>query len=55
MKDVGDNKTVIVLEPIKTNGNGHHAMTATSDLPIAKYVTNDQRIAEEKFLSSKEA
>jgi len=55
MKDVGDNKTVTVLEPIKTNGNGHHPMTATADLPIAKYVTNDQRIAEEKFLTSKEA
>lgn len=55
MKDIAENKTVKVLERGKANGNGHHAMTATADLPIAKYVTNDQRIAEEKFLTGKEA
>lgn len=37
------------------NGNGNRAMVATESLPIAKYVTNDQRVAEEKFLSNKEA
>ena len=30
-------------------------MVATAELPIAKYVTNDQKIAEEKFLEGKEA
>jgi predicted unusual protein kinase regulating ubiquinone biosynthesis (AarF/ABC1/UbiB family) len=55
MKEIGTNNTVTVLEPIETNGNGNQLMTATADLPIAKYVTNDQRIAEEKFLTGKEA
>ena len=55
MNDIAGNKTVTVLEPIKTNGNGNHLMTATAELPIAKYVTNEQLIAEEKFLTGKEA
>ncbi|MEQ1762943.1 MAG: AarF/ABC1/UbiB kinase family protein [Pyrinomonadaceae bacterium] len=55
MKEIGNNNTVTVLEPIKTNGNGNNLMTATADLPIAKYVTSDQRVAEEKFLTNKEA
>ena len=36
------------------NSNGHAPMVATDSLPIAKYVTNEQRIAEEKFLEAKE-
>ena len=55
MNDLNENRAVAVIDPITTNGNGHHAMTATADLPIAKYVTNDQLIAEEKFLTNKEA
>ncbi|MDI1242273.1 MAG: AarF/UbiB family protein, partial [bacterium] len=55
MNEISEKNTVTVLEPVKTNANGHHVMTATADLPIAKYVTNDQRIAEEKFLTGKEA
>ena len=55
MKEIAENKMVTVVDPVKTNGNGHHVMTATADLPIAKYVTNDQLIAEEKFLTNKEA
>ena len=55
MNDLNENKAVAVIEPETTKGNGHHAMTATADLPIAKFVTNDQRIAEEKFLTNKEA
>lgn len=55
MNDLNENRAVAVIDPIATNGNGHHAMTATADLPIAKYVTNDQLIAEEKFLANKEA
>lgn len=55
MNDIAENKSVTVLEPIKTNGNGNHLMTATAELPIAKYVTNEQLIAEEKFLTGKEA
>jgi len=52
MKVIAENKALAVVE---TNGNGHHPMTATADLPIAKFITNDQLIAEEKFLTSKEA
>jgi predicted unusual protein kinase regulating ubiquinone biosynthesis (AarF/ABC1/UbiB family) len=55
MNDLNEKRAVAVIDPITTNGNGHHAMTATADLPIAKYVTNDQLIAEEKFLANKEA
>lgn len=55
MNDLKENRAVAVIDPIATYGNGHHAMTATADLPIAKYVTNDQLIAEEKFLANKEA
>src|SRR4051794_5924701 len=36
-------------------GNGSHAVVRTSDLPIAKQVTNEQLIAEEKFLGKQEA
>jgi predicted unusual protein kinase regulating ubiquinone biosynthesis (AarF/ABC1/UbiB family) len=38
-----------------TNGNGHHELVRTSDLPIAKQVTQQQRIEEEKFLGKQEA
>ena len=53
MKEIGSNNAVTVLEPIKTNGNGHRGMTATADLPIAKYVTNDQWIGVEKSVFEK--
>ena len=56
MNEIAENTTVTtVLEPVQTNGNGNHLMTATSELPISKYVTNEQLIAEEKFLTGKEA
>lgn len=52
-------RAVAVLEPpreaISANGNGDRPMVATAELPIARYVTNDQIIAEEKFLAKKEA
>ena len=44
-------RPVLVEEPTE---NGHAQMVQTDSLPIAKYVTNDQRIAEEKFLEAKE-
>ena len=37
------------------NGNGHGAMVPTKNLDIAKLVTNEQRIEEEKFLDGKES
>ncbi len=37
------------------NGNGHLAIVATEAAPIAQYVTNEQLIAEEKFLTAKES
>ena len=55
MKDTVENRTIAVIGPAKTDGNGHKEMTATVDLPIAKYVSNDQLIAEAKFLTGKEA
>src|SRR5687767_13079419 len=59
MDDLKTEQGVSVLEaPAKTlppNGNGGGPMVATAELPIAKYVTNDQKIAEEKFLEGKEA
>ena len=58
MNELIENKAVAVLEPAANsngNGNAHHKMTATADLPIAKYVTNEQIIAEEKFLADREA
>jgi predicted unusual protein kinase regulating ubiquinone biosynthesis (AarF/ABC1/UbiB family) len=56
MNELIENKAVAVIEPVTNgNGNGHHPMTATAELPIAKYVTNEQLIAEEKFLADREA
>ncbi|HEX6279060.1 MAG TPA: AarF/ABC1/UbiB kinase family protein [Pyrinomonadaceae bacterium] len=55
MNEVSENKALAVLEKSTENPNGHHVMTATDTLPIAKYVTNEQIIAEEKFLAEKEA
>jgi predicted unusual protein kinase regulating ubiquinone biosynthesis (AarF/ABC1/UbiB family) len=55
MNEMTENKAVAVLEPVTSgNGNGRRAMTATADLPIAKFVTNEQIIAEEKFLADRE-
>src|SRR5882724_1271855 len=42
----------VVIEPfIKSDG----AMVSVKDLPIAKQISNEQRIEEEKFLRTKEA
>jgi len=43
------------LSPGNGSASGVRAMTQTDALPIAKYVTNEQLIAEEKFLAKKEA
>ncbi|PYS86668.1 MAG: hypothetical protein DMF62_15080 [Acidobacteria bacterium] len=43
---------VLFEEPAE---NGNKPMVATETLPIAKLVTNEQLIAEEKFLASKES
>lgn len=45
-------KPVLVSEP---DENGHSVMVATASLPIAKFVSNEQLIAEEKFLEAKES
>ncbi|HEY2866987.1 MAG TPA: hypothetical protein VGJ02_07840, partial [Pyrinomonadaceae bacterium] len=37
------------------NVNGDGSMVRTKDLDIAKLVTNEQRIEEEKFLEGKES
>jgi predicted unusual protein kinase regulating ubiquinone biosynthesis (AarF/ABC1/UbiB family) len=44
-----------VTEPItENNGNGVHALTPTVNLPIAKQISNEDLIAEEKYLIEKE-
>src|SRR6476620_6999243 len=51
-------KTAIIpveIEPATNgNGNGHHALLPTSEFPIAKQVSNEQLIAEEKILIKEE-
>ena len=58
LKQIPGEEEIAISEPRSihvANGNGAGSMVATADLPIAKYVTNDQIIAEEKFLSNKES
>lgn len=59
MNDSAEKNGLAVIEPtvpaLPANGNGSRPMVATEELPISKYVTNDQIIAEEKFLAEKEA
>jgi predicted unusual protein kinase regulating ubiquinone biosynthesis (AarF/ABC1/UbiB family) len=52
VNDISNKQGLAVVEPKDLNG---HSMVATAELPIAKFVTNDQLIAEEKFLEAKEA
>lgn len=54
MEETGQKLALAVREQTPAEGNGHHEMVPTVSLPIAKYVTNDQLIAEEKFLTEKE-
>ncbi|CAN5231888.1 AarF/ABC1/UbiB kinase family protein [soil metagenome] len=45
------------IEPVIENGNGangHHALATTKNLPIAKQISNENLIAEEKDLIEKE-
>ena len=45
------------IEPVLENGNGahgSHALVATKNLPVAKKVSNEDLIAEEKFLIEQE-
>jgi len=55
-QDVVAMKAVERLPPIELlpNGNGSDGMVPTKNLDIAKLVTNEQRIEEEKFLEGKE-
>lgn len=56
MNELLNNNAVAVLERTEIDtGDGQRKMTATAELPIAKYVTNDELIAEEKFLADKES
>ena len=58
MNELSDKTSLAVLETngtVGVNGIGNAPMTATAGLPIAKYVSNEQLIAEEKFLAAKEA
>ena len=42
------------IEPVRENGNGQHGLLPTKNLPISKQISNEQLIAEEKFLIEKE-
>src|SRR4030095_12736980 len=55
MNEVSNKQALAVVEPKTGSWNGHEEMVATADLPIAKFVTNEQLIAEERFLAEKEA
>ncbi|MGQ0540779.1 MAG: ABC1 kinase family protein [Blastocatellia bacterium] len=56
MSDFSEKQGLAVLpdQGIK-NGNGQRALVPTEQLPIAKFVTNEQLLAEEKFLTAKES
>lgn len=59
MNEVKNNQSLAVLDtPVDAklaNGNGFDSDAAGLPLPLAKFVTNEQLIAEEKFLTAKEA
>ena len=56
MSVLEDKQGLAVKEiPVRTNGNGIAAFVPAGQLPTAKFVTNEQLIAEEKFLIAKES
>jgi predicted unusual protein kinase regulating ubiquinone biosynthesis (AarF/ABC1/UbiB family) len=55
VSEISNKQGLALIESDAKSANGHHAMVSTEQLPIAKYVTNEQIIAEEKFLAEKEA
>lgn len=56
MNEVTETKDLAALELAEKAGadNGHGEFFATKDLPIAKLVSNEDRLKEEKFLVAKE-
>ena len=52
MKVLDEIQKLRVVEP--PGGNGLRVMVETDSLPISKFVTNEQLIAEERFLAKKE-
>lgn len=56
-----ENKSLAVKEKVITpivendNGNGHHALVPTKNLPISKQISNEDLIAEEKSLIETES
>ncbi len=54
MNELKEAQGLAVKEAAVENTNGSHILVATETLPIAKYVSNEQLIAEEKFLAAKE-
>ena len=55
MDDITNKQGLALIERGSESGNGKHLMTPTVDLPIAKFVTNEQIITEERFLAEQEA
>ncbi len=42
------------IAPVMENGNGSHALQPTKNLPVAKQISNENLIAEEKLLIERE-
>ncbi len=55
VNDVTEKQALAVIETRTERMNDRHVMVATGELPIAKLVTDEQLVAEEKFLAGKEA
>jgi predicted unusual protein kinase regulating ubiquinone biosynthesis (AarF/ABC1/UbiB family) len=54
MTEVTEDQTLAIAEQVRGDGSPNGNLVATGELPIAKLVTNEQRIREEKFLVEKE-
>jgi predicted unusual protein kinase regulating ubiquinone biosynthesis (AarF/ABC1/UbiB family) len=54
MTEVTEDQTLTIAEQVRGDGSPNGNLVATGELPIAKLVTNEQRIREEKFLVEKE-
>lgn len=59
MNEVSDKQALAVKRfgaiPTYDETDGNHTVVKTDDLAIAKFVTEDERVAEEKFLEAQEA
>ena len=45
----------VTIKPVSENYNGSRALISTEQLPVSKLISNEQLIAEERFLTKKES